>query len=182
MKVLIVIQCTNLGGMEKCALLLAEELISLGLQVEFLSLNPLGALAPLLHDAGIPASSAGYRGFAGWRSFLATRRVLRANRADAMIMVGHNLMAMLAAGTKWRGRQVLCMHFHHAGVKRTWAWRLIYKLAAHRFRAIVFPSNFIFDEACRIAPFVRPRGVSSRTRLRCRSRARKATFRQPDPA
>ena len=143
--------------MEQCALLLAEELISLGLEVEFLSLNPLGALAPLLHDAGIPASSAGYRGFAGWRSFLATRRILRANRADAMIMVGHNLMAMLAAGTKWRGRQILCMHFHHAGVKRAWTWRLIYTLAARRFREIVFPSNFILDEACRIAPFIRPK-------------------------
>lgn len=158
MKILVVIQCTNLGGMEQCALLLARELMSLGVDVEFLSLNPLGALAPLLQDAGIPATSAGYRGFAGWRSFRATRRILRANGADAMIMVGHNLMAMLAAGSKWRGRQILCMHFHHTGVKRTWSWRLIYGLAAHRFRAIVFPSEFIFDEACRIAPFIRQKG------------------------
>ena len=158
LKVLIVIQCTNLGGMEQCAYLLALELISIGFEVEFLSLNSLGALAPLLQKAGIPASSVGYRGFAGWRSFLATRRILRSMHADAMIMVGHNLMAMLAAGTKWRDRQILCMHFHHEGVKQSRTWRLIYNVAAHRFRAIVFPSRFIFDEACRIAPFIRPKG------------------------
>ena len=155
MKVLILIQCTNLGGMEKCAYLLGKELLSLGVEVEFLSLNPPGPLAPLLREAGIPVRSAGYRGLAGWRSFLATRRMLRSIRADAMIMIGHNLMAMFTAGKRWHGRRILCMHFHHQGVKASWAWHLIYRLALPRFRAIVFPCRFIFEEACQIAPFIR---------------------------
>ncbi len=158
MRVLIVIQCTNLGGMEQCAYLLARELTSLGVEVEFLSLHAVGALAPLLQEAGIRASSVGYRGVAGWRSFFKTRRALRSFPADAMIMIGHNLMAMLAAGNKWRGRRILCIHFHHEGVKPDWQWRMIYSVAVRRFRAIVFPSKFVLEDACRIAPFVRTKG------------------------
>ena len=140
--------------MEQSAYLLARELVAMGVEVEFLSLHELGALAPLLEKAGIAAASTGYRGYAGWRSFPATRRAFRSSRADAMIMVGHNLMAMLAAGKIWRGRQILSMNFHHEGVKHAWAWRLIYRVAVGRFRSIVFPSKFIRDEACRIAPFI----------------------------
>jgi glycosyltransferase involved in cell wall biosynthesis len=70
-------------------------------------------------------------------------------------MVGHNLMAMLAMGRKWRGKCVLSMHFHHRGVKTPWIWRIIYRIAVRRFRAIIFASHFIRDEAVAIAPFLK---------------------------
>ncbi len=141
--------------MEQSALLLASELRALGFEVEVLSLNTLGPLGPLLQEQGIPARSIAYRGFAGWRSFLPLRRVIRSVDADAMIMIGHNLMAMLATSGRWHRHKILSMHFHHVGVKPNWAWRIIYALAVRQFRSIVFPSRFIFDEACRIAPFIR---------------------------
>jgi glycosyltransferase involved in cell wall biosynthesis len=152
MKILVVIQCTNLGGMEQCALLFMEELQRLGIECELISLNRFGQLKPLLDAHGIPSRDLPYRGFGGWRSFWQTRRILRSTQADAMIMFGHNLMAMTALNSRLKHRSVLSMHFHHAGVKSSWAWRLIYWMAVNRFRAIVYASHFICDEAIDLVP------------------------------
>ena len=155
MKILALIQCANLGGMEQSTILLLDELRSMGLEIELLSLNEIGPLAQVIEQQHIPASAVGYQGKWGWRSFPALRRVLRAKQADALVMVGHNLMAMLAMGGRWKGKCVLSMHFHHEGVKPEWVWRLIYRLAVRRFRAIVFASHFIREEAVAIAPFLK---------------------------
>jgi glycosyltransferase involved in cell wall biosynthesis len=152
MKILVVIQCTNLGGMEQCALLFMEELKRLGIECELISLNRFGELEALLNARGIPARDLPYRGHGGWRSFWQTRRMLRSTRADGIIMFGHNLMAMAALDRRLKRRSVLSMHFHHRGVKPGWAWRLIYRLAADRFRAIVYASHFICDEAIDLVP------------------------------
>jgi glycosyltransferase involved in cell wall biosynthesis len=151
MKILILIQCANLGGMEQSAVLLMDELKLLGHEVELLSLNEMGTLKPVLEQHGIAASAVGYHGRWGWRSFLPLRRILRKKKADALVMVGHNLMAMLALGNFCRQKRVLSLHFHHEGVKAGWAWRLIYRVALWRFRRIVYPSRFIMDEAKGIA-------------------------------
>jgi glycosyltransferase involved in cell wall biosynthesis len=155
MKILCVIQCTNLGGMEQCTLLLLEEWQRLGIECEVLSLNPVGELGPLLEQRGIPVSGMEYRGKGGWRSFLPLRRRLRETRADAMIMVGHNLMAMLALGSLWKEHRLLAQHYHHEGVMPDWQWRLIYRVVAWRFSCVLFPSAFIMDEAVKIAPFLK---------------------------
>jgi glycosyltransferase involved in cell wall biosynthesis len=155
MKILALIQCANLGGMEQSTVLLLDELRSMGLEIELLSLNDIGPLAPVLEQQRIPASAIGYQGKWGWRSFLPLRRALQTRQADAVVMVGHNLMAMLAMGRRWQGKCVLSMHFHHRGVKPEWVWRLIYRLAVRRFRAIIFASHFIRDEAVAIAPFLK---------------------------
>lgn len=152
MKILLIIQCANLGGMEQSTLLLLDELKQMGHEVELLSLNEMGPLEPVLRQHGIPASAVGYRGKWGWRSFFPLRRILRTKRADALIMVGHNLMAMLALGDFCRQNRILSLHFHHEGVKSTWGWRLIYRVATWRFSRIIYPSCFIMDEALNMVP------------------------------
>jgi glycosyltransferase involved in cell wall biosynthesis len=152
MKILLIIQCANLGGMEQSTLLLLDELKQMGHEVELLSLNEMGPLEPVLRQHGIPASAVGYRGRWGWRSFFPLRRILRTKRADALIMVGHNLMAMLALGDFCRQNRILSLHFHHEGVKSTWGWRLIYRVAMWRFSRIIYPSCFIMDEALNMVP------------------------------
>src|SRR5450631_3999066 len=117
MKILVIIQCTNLGGMEQCALLFMEELQRMGIESELISLNRFGELKPLIDARGIPARDLPYRGYGGWRSFWETRRMLRSTQADGLIMFGHNLMAMTALSGRLKHRSVLSMHFHHAGVK-----------------------------------------------------------------
>jgi glycosyltransferase involved in cell wall biosynthesis len=152
MKILLLIQCANLGGMEQSTLLLMGELKKMGHEVELLSLNEMGPLEPVLRERGIPASAVGYRGIWGWRSFFPLRRNLRGRRADALVMVGHNLMAMLALGDFCQENRILSMHFHHQNVKSVWGWRLIYWVAMWRFSKIIYPSRFVMDEALAIVP------------------------------
>jgi len=147
MKILILIQCANLGGMEHSTLLLMEEMKEMGHQVELLSLNELGAMKPLLEERGIPASATGYQGKWGWRSFFALKRALKSKDAEALIMVGHNLMGMLALGDFCKSNRILSLHFHHQGVKSLLEWRLIYKVAIWRFDRVIYPSRFIMNEA-----------------------------------
>ena len=85
MKILALIQCANLGGMEQSTILLLTELRSLGLDIELLSLNDIGPLGPVLEQQRIPAVAVGYRGKWGWHSFLPLRRALRAREADAAV-------------------------------------------------------------------------------------------------
>jgi glycosyltransferase involved in cell wall biosynthesis len=182
MRILNLIQCTNLGGMEQASLRLMRSLIQRGHECRVVSLNPLGALGPLLKDAGIPADGLLYKGKAGWRTFLDLRKRLQTEEADALIMTGHNLLAFLALGDWCAGRRVLAIHFHHTGTKPKWQWRLIYSVARERFKTITFPSDFVRTEAEQIAPGIRemtrtvrnpmkmpdPPDASSRLRLRDR--------------
>jgi glycosyltransferase involved in cell wall biosynthesis len=151
---LIIIQCTNLGGMEQSALLLMKELQRQGHECEALSLNPVGKLGGRLESQNIPVQGLEYRGAGGWMSFLKLRRMLKRIQADAMVMVGHNLMAMIAIGKRWHNHRLLSIHYHHRGVHSRLIWWLIYGVAAFRFQSITFPSRFIMDEALAVAPFI----------------------------
>ena len=157
MKILILIQCTNLGGMEQAALELARELQKQGHQLEFLSLTPVGDLGPVLESAGIPVSGIEYQGAFGWKSFFPLKKKLKGVEADALIMFGHNLMGMLALGGFCENRRILTLHFHHQGVMHPLLWKLLYAIAGRRFAKIVFPSAFIRDEAIALSPWIQQR-------------------------
>lgn len=152
MKIVNIIQGTDLGGMEQASLRLMVGLKERGHSVEVVSLNPIGGLGPLMVEHNIPAVGLPYLGRGGWRSFPLLRRTLRAVQADAMLMTGHNLSTMLAMGNLCRGKRLLAVHFHHEGVKPRWQWQLIYRLACSRFQAITFPSDFVRYEAEEIYP------------------------------
>jgi glycosyltransferase involved in cell wall biosynthesis len=155
MRVCNVIQCANLGGMEQSSLVMLKGLKALGHEVQLLSLHPIGGLAPLLSRYSIPAEGLAYRGAGGWRSIREFRRRIQQMNCDALIMTGHNLLASEALGRFCAERRVLSIHFHHAGVKPLWQWRLIYRSALRKFSAIVFPSDFIREEAEGICPAVK---------------------------
>jgi glycosyltransferase involved in cell wall biosynthesis len=152
MRIFNIIQCANLGGMEKANLELLTGLRARGYEIEMLSLNPIAGLRPLLQERAIAAKGLAYRGRGGWRSLPELRRVLARVHSDALIMTGHNLLAMLVLGNLCHGRRLLMIHFHHAGVKPRWQWRLIYRIALRRFQAVGFPSDFIRREAESIYP------------------------------
>lgn len=162
MNILNVMQCTNLGGMEQSSLRLMTGLQKRGHRCQVLSLNPIGGLGPLLMDNGIAVEGLRYRGRGGWRIAPELRRRLRDIKADAVIMTGHNLLAMILLGERCRGRRLLAMHFHHAGVKANWQWRIIYAVARRRFEHITYPSDFIRREAVAIDPKTEALGVTVR--------------------
>lgn len=162
MKILNVMQCTNLGGMEQASLRLMIALTRLGHSCRVVSLNPLGGLRESLVASGIEAKGLTYAGRGGWRSFTNICRAVRSETADALLMTGHNVAAMLALGEVCRGHRVLCIHFHHEGVMPKWQWRLIYELALRKFDAVTFPSDFVRDEAVKICPTLREVGRTVR--------------------
>src|SRR5687768_8778871 len=116
-------QCTNLGGMERASLRLMQQLKLRGHEVRVLSLNSLGPLGPLLAEEKIPAVGIKYRGAGGSLSLLPMAKELRRCTKDAIVMTGHHL---LSSGLIWLEDvpiKILCIHFHHAGVKPTWQWK-----------------------------------------------------------
>lgn len=152
MRILNLIQCANLGGMEQASLRLMRGLKERGDELRLLSLNPIGDLGPLLVQAGIPHEGLQYLGRGGWRSYGVLREKLQAIKADGMIMTGHHLLAPLALKDFSKGNRILAIHYHHTGVKPAWQWRLIYRIACERFNAITFPCDFIRREAESIYP------------------------------
>ena len=155
MQILNIIQCTNLGGMEQASLRLMKGLRGLGHTCHVLSLNPLGALRSVLEKNEITAEGLAYKGKGGWRSVGQLSRKLKSYKADAVMMTGHNLLAMQALDRLETERMVLAMHFHHQGVKSPWQWKLIYWMACRRFDAITYPSEFIRNEAIDLYPAIK---------------------------
>ncbi len=156
MRIVNIMQGTHLGGTEHASLRLMLALKERGHSFEVISLTPIGTLGPVLQEHGIPARGFAYGGRGGWRDYFTLRRALASVQADALLMTGNNLMAMLALGALCRGRRVLAVHFHHTGVKPAWQWRLIYRTACSRFPAGTFPSDFIRAEAETLYPPVKP--------------------------
>ncbi len=154
MRILNIMQCTNLGGMEQASLRLMRELCARGHEVHVVSLNPLGDLAPLLAQAGISAEGLPYRGIGGWASMRLVRQRMMEYDANALLMTGHHLLTSVMLPTSRWSRAVLCIHHYHTAVKAAWQWRLIYRLAQLRFSAITFPSDFIRREAERLCPSI----------------------------
>jgi glycosyltransferase involved in cell wall biosynthesis len=155
MKILILIQCTNLGGMEHNMLLLLDELKTLNIDSEVVSIVPVGDLGKKLEARNIPVCGGSYRGPGGFLSLAELHGILKSRQADALLMIGHNLMGEIAIGNLWRGRRALALHYHHTGVKSRFVWNLIYGIACLQFRRIGFVSDYIMKEAISVAPFLK---------------------------
>ncbi|HEY1380662.1 MAG TPA: glycosyltransferase [Gemmataceae bacterium] len=155
MRILNLIQCTELGGMEQSSLRIMLGLQARGHRCEVVSTNPVGRLGPVLERHGIPAEGVPFGGRAGWRTHLRLRAAVRRHPADAVLMTGPTLTGMLCLGRAGRPRQVLNVQYHHGGEKHPWSWRALYTLALTRFSAIAFVSDFIRAEAEALCPGVK---------------------------
>ena len=154
-KILHILQCTNLAGMEQSTLEMMSALRALGCDSRLVSLNPIGGLGPLLEQRGIPAVGLAYHRPAGVPSIPAMAKEFRRCDFDAVVMSGHNLAAFAALAGIPCKRKILFVHFHHEGVKPRWQWRLIYKAAMRIFDHIAFCADFIRAEAEEIYPPLR---------------------------
>ncbi len=151
-KALNILQCTNLGGMERAA---ARMMSMLGdFQWQVLSLNKAGPGKSMFSDVGVPVFDLNYDKWTPWRTVLPTHSFLHDAQPDLLLMTGHNLLATLGIPRSYDRPATLWLHYHHQGVKSHLAWRIIYKQAVSVFNRIVFASEFIRTEAIRIAPRV----------------------------
>jgi glycosyltransferase involved in cell wall biosynthesis len=162
MKVLNLIQCANLGGMEQASFRLMKAMKPLGVESKLLSLHPVGDLAPLLSDAHIPHEGLKYWGPAGIGIIPALISKLRNSDADRFVMTGPHFAAMGAMRLAGVTGAYLAVHFHHTGVKSPAIWRSIYKLALDRFAWVTFPSDFVRAEALAICPALEDRSLTIR--------------------
>jgi glycosyltransferase involved in cell wall biosynthesis len=149
-RILNIIQCANLGGMEHSALLGLKALKERGHRVKMLSLRPLGGLQPLLKRAGILCEGLPYRGPFGLAGVPAIRRSIRAFAPDAVLQTGHNSAAALALSGLAVGRRVLSIHFHHDPPRLR--WRVVYGQALRTYDRILFNAAFTRDEALGLVP------------------------------
>jgi glycosyltransferase involved in cell wall biosynthesis len=152
LRILNIIQCSNLGGMEQGSLRLMQALQRRGHTLSLISLHPLGELSSMLKASAIPALGLGYGQEPPWRWLWRLRQELRRQHPDALLLTGHSLPALLVLIGVCRGRRLLTIHFHHAGVKSRWFWRVYYALAHRMVSAVTFPSDFVRQEAVRIYP------------------------------
>jgi glycosyltransferase involved in cell wall biosynthesis len=158
--ILNIMQCANLGGMERSTLELMSALQAVGCTNRLVSLNPIGELGPLLAQRGIPALGLRYRGPSGLLSITEMARTFRlGQKPDGLVMTGHN-MAAFAALTGLDCKKILFIHFHHTGVKPRLQWKLIYAGAMRIFSRIAFCADFVRAEAEEIYPPVREVSVT----------------------
>jgi glycosyltransferase involved in cell wall biosynthesis len=162
MKVINIIQCTNLGGMERASVRLMEAMQENGYDFSLISLHSLGALKGDLDRANISSVGLNYWGPAGIGVIrqIASQLV---KRSDAqIIMTGPHLAAMLGMKLAGRRGKFLAVHYHHEGVKSPAAWRFLYRMALDRFDWVTFPSDFVHDEACSLFPALAARSLTIR--------------------
>lgn len=152
LRILNVIQCSNLGGMEQASWRLMQGLQQRGHRLSLISLHPLGSLAPQLEASGISCLGLGYGQVPLWNWLWRFRGELRRQNPDALLLTGHSLPTLLAVLGFCRGRSLLAIHFHHTGVKPRWFWRLYYSLARRMVNAVTFPSDFVRREAIELCP------------------------------
>ena len=147
-------------------LLLIDEFKKMNIECEVISIVPVGPLGKLLEERGVPVIGGSYQGPGGFLSLLEMRRILKSKAADGLLMIGHNLMAEIALGSLFRGRSALALHYHHKGVKPTFVWRIIYKLAARSFNRLLFVSDYIMREALEIEPIIKDKSLMIGTLIR----------------
>jgi glycosyltransferase involved in cell wall biosynthesis len=155
MRLLNIIQCSNLGGMEQASLRLMKAMQPFGIKSVVISLHPSGDLGALLDTAGIRHEGLNYWGPAGFGIIPQLIARLRTSKADQVIMTGPHFAAMCAMKIAGVKGAFLAVHFHHTGVKSPKAWRIIYKIAVDRFRWVTFPSDFVREEALALYPPLR---------------------------
>ncbi len=157
MKCLHILQCTNLGGMERADAKLQRDLhdrhdVSFGI----VSPRAAGDGAAMFEGMGCSQQYFDYRGkfnVGGHGPF--ADYVEQASRdADAVWITG-TCVSSLRAARRTRCPAVLSHHFHHGSdLISQLKWRAFYELLCRDLKAIVYPNTFTRDEALRIAPWL----------------------------
>lgn len=160
MKILYIIQCTNLGGMEQTS---AEQarLMKERYGVEYRAISPRAAgkgahlFAPVDHEM-IFCDYRGKFNHRGHAAFAAQVAEL-ARDADVIYVAGTCASSLRAANATGKP-VILGHHYHHGtGMKNRLKWWLFYRLLARKLRGIIYISPFTRDEALGIAPWLEGR-------------------------
>ncbi len=148
MKILNIIQCSNLGGMEQSTLKSMSVLKEAGHEVMMVSLHPAGSLKPLAEAAGIPLIGIeGYR-LGGLANIGVLGKIITDQNPDRIWLTGHNFGSLFAA--KRSGIPTyLSIHFHHCE-RPALLWKVFYGFAKQTCSGIRFICRYIYDEVAHL--------------------------------
>ncbi len=178
---LAVLQCTNLGGMERATAEQMHHLRRQGWDFAIVSRRPWGPGRQLFTPFDPESEACQYRGRFGWRTHrdFAATLVRRSSNTHVTWVVGTSLGSVRAA-TSLPVPVVLSHHYHHIERPRDrLKWRSFYG-ACRAVRAITYPTTFTMAEALDIAPWLEgkvhvvPNGVE----IKCDSDATRRHQRQ----
>jgi glycosyltransferase involved in cell wall biosynthesis len=151
------LQCSNLGGMEKVAYGLLEQLQTRGFEVRVTTPRPWGLGRSRLAAVDPNAQAFPYRGKFGFRSFPAFYRQARAvcAAAERVWVIGTCVSCLMAARLTGK-KTLLSHHYHHfEGPRARLRWTAFYLAFGRWLDGITYPTEFTRDEALRIAPWLK---------------------------
>lgn len=151
------LQCTNLGGMEKVAYSLFDQLQPRGFNIRVSTPRPWGPGKERVLKNDPMAQSFDYRGKFGWRSFSAFSGHAQAlgGTCERVWVIGTCVSCLRAARLSGR-KTLLSHHYHHFENRASWLrWTAFYCAFGAGLDAITYPTEFTRNEALRIAPWLR---------------------------
>jgi L-malate glycosyltransferase len=152
MKVLNLIQCLNLGGMEQSSYLLMKE--TQGQTIDWLvqSITPAGLGEQIASGFNIPVADSPYKGKFGYRSHFSLKRKIDDFSGDLILMTGPTLTGCSILKSNPH-KKVLGIHFcHQSGALNLLKWKTFYAVFGDDYDAIAYYSPFSLKEAKEIAP------------------------------
>lgn len=157
-----VMQCTNLGGMEQVAYALMRDLASTGrFRFRVTTPRPFGPGESRVRALDPHAQAFPYRGRFGWRDFSSFRKHLQTRAAEASTAwVMGTCAASLAALKRLprRKQKILSHHYHHFESRTSGAkWWGFYHALCRQLDLITYPTDFTRREALRLAPWLAPK-------------------------
>lgn len=166
-RVLHLLQCTNLGGMEKTSAARMQSLANSGFQFSVSSPRLRGDGAPMFDQFDRASRYFPYKGkfnLLGHRPF-ANHVKREAASVDAVWITGTCTSAIRAA-LDTQLPIVLGHHFHHGTSPVSMAkWTAFYNLLVRRIGHVVYVSDFIREEAITLAPWLESRSSVARQSL-----------------
>lgn len=155
MKVLNLIQCLNLGGMEKAAYTLASETHGKGINWQIQSVTPAGDGKNLFTSLNIPVEDNSYNGKLGYKSHFSLRKKVKLFAGDIILVTGPTLTGCLSIKGNPQ-KKILGIHFcHRYGNQNPLRWKLFYKYFGSDYDAIVCHSPYLVEQAEQLAPHLK---------------------------
>ena len=148
MKVLAIIQCSYLGGMEKVTLDSLSLLKEKGHEVRLFSLHPVGDLIWLTNQQGIQLDGTKAYKLYGLGNIPEILRAICQFQPDRIWLIGHNFGSLVAA--KLSGRPTsLSLHYHHTERPMRFL-KLFYYAVKLWCSRIHFVSRYIYIEVAHL--------------------------------
>lgn len=153
MKILNLIQCLNLGGMEQASYILMKETQGKFIDWQVQSVTPFGIGKEIISSLNIPINDNPYEGKFGYKSHFSLRKKINNFSGDIILVTGPTLTACLSVKSHPSCKKVLAVHFCHKDkFLNILKWKTFYNTFHNDYQAIIYHSPYILEEAIKIAP------------------------------